>query len=157
MSQKKRAEEVVCSPQACPVQIINLKVNNMLNLTDLIITHYGTNHKDQIVDSYDMIQGIISDFEGQANLKIKLDATLPLIKGDPQHLQLLFKDFVTKAIELFNGLIGEINIIHIKNSKSWIFAFFALGLENEQCQNDEGTLVEILNEFNLAISKKTIY
>lgn len=129
----------------------------MVNLNDLIITQYGNNQADQIIDSYDLIKGIILDFEGQANFTIKLDNTLPLIKGDPQHLKLLFKDFIRKAIESFSGLVGEINIIHIKDPKSWIFAFFAKGFEHEPTQNPAANLVESVNEFNLAISKKPIH
>ncbi|WP_425638320.1 hypothetical protein ACPUEN_02855 [Algoriphagus yeomjeoni] len=128
----------------------------MVNLTDLIITHYGTNQSDQIVDSYEMIKGIIVDFEGQANFNIKLDNTLPLINGDPKQLKLLFKDFIRKAFELFNGFIGEINITHIKDSKSWIFACFAISLQNEDAKRYSANLSEIVNEFNLAISKKSL-
>ncbi|RAI94149.1 hypothetical protein [Algoriphagus yeomjeoni] len=128
----------------------------MVNLTDLIITHYGTNQSDQIVDSYEMIKGIIVDFEGQANFNIKLDNTLPLINGDPKQLKILFKNFIRKAIELFNGLIGEINITHIKDSKSWIFACFAISLQNEGAKRYSANLSETVNEFNMAISKKSL-
>lgn len=128
----------------------------MVNLKDLIITHYGEVHPDQIVDSYEMIKGIIVDFEGQANFKINLDNTLPLIKGDPKQLKLLFIGFIKKAIEIFSGSIGEINIIHIKDSKSWIFAFFANGIQSEEPERFASNLIETVSEFNLAISKKSI-
>ena len=129
----------------------------MLKLTDLFITQYRANQPDQIVDSYDLIKGIIDDFEGQADFNIKLDNTLPLIIGDPQELKLIFKDFIRQAFELFNGLIGEIHIVHIKDPKSWIFAFFVKGTQQEKQENPQTNLVDSVSEFNLAISKKSIY
>ena len=127
----------------------------MVKLKDLIITQYGTNQPDQIIDSYDLIKGILTDLEGQANFNIKLDTTLPLIHGDPKHLTLLFKDFIRKAIELFSGQQGEIKITHIKNDRSWIFAFFREGFQHEATKNPIANLVEPVHEFNMAISKKT--
>ncbi len=129
----------------------------MVNQTDLIIPHFEDSQQDQIVDSYDLIKGIIVDFEGQANFKIKLDNSLPLIKGDPQFLTFLFKEFIRKAIELSSGLIGEIKLTHIKNPKSWIFAFFTIEFQNELQENPEIDLVETISEFTLAISKRSIH
>ncbi|MFC5624550.1 hypothetical protein [Algoriphagus winogradskyi] len=127
----------------------------MVNLTDLIITHYGTNQPDQIVDSYEMIKAILVDFEGQANFTFKLDNTLPLINGDPEQLTLLFKDFISKGFELFKGLTEEINISHIKDSKSWIFTFSAVAVPNEDLIKSKFNFLDLVNEFTLAISKKT--
>ena len=129
----------------------------MENLTNLLITQYGANQNDQIMDSYDLIKGIIEKLDCHSNLKFKLDNTLPLIEGDPHHLILLFKDFIRKTIELFGGLTGEINIIHIKNPKSWIFAFFAIGSQQEGTEKVCTNIVETINEVHLAISKKSIY
>jgi hypothetical protein len=126
----------------------------MVNLTDLIITHYGTNQPDQIVDSYEMIKAILVDFEGQANFTFKLDNTLPLINGDPEQLTLLFKDFISKGFEQFSGLTEEIYISHVKDSKSWIFTFFAIAVPNEDPKTNKANFQELLNEFTLAISKK---
>lgn len=129
----------------------------MLQLTDLFNTQFGANQTGQIVDSYDLIKGIIDDFEGQANFNIKIDNTLPLIYGDPQELKLIFKDFIRQAFELFKGITREIHIIQIKNPKSWIFAFFLKGPQLEGQLNSQTNLVDTTSEFNLVISKKSIY
>lgn len=129
----------------------------MANQTDLTIPHFEEHHQDQIVDSYDLIKGIIVDFEGQANFKINLDNSLPLIKGHPEYLRFLFKEFIRKAIEASSGFIGEIKITHIKNQKSWIFAFFKIESQHKLQENLAIDLLETISEFNLAISKRSIH
>ncbi len=129
----------------------------MVNQTDLNIPHFEDGQQDQIVDSYDLIKGIIVDFEGQANFKINLDNSLPLIIGHPEFLTFLFKEFIRKAVELSSGFIGEIKITHIKNQKSWIFGFFMMKFQNELRENPEIDLVKTISEFTLAISKRRIH
>lgn len=127
----------------------------MQNQTDLIIPHFEDIQQDQIVDSYDLIKGIIVDFEGQANFKINLDNSLPLIIGHPEFLRFLFKEFIRKAIELSSGFAGEIKITHIKNHKSWIFGF--IEFQYELKENPAIYPVETISEFTLAISKRNIH
>ena len=128
----------------------------MVNQTDLSTTQYGVIHEDQIVDSYDLVIGIINDFEGKVNYKIKADCALPLIKGNPQHLKLLFKEFFKKAIGIFNGSGGELNIIHIKDPKSWIFTFFTEGFQHEEQGISGLSPIAISGEYYLSISKNSI-
>ncbi|WP_339879176.1 hypothetical protein [uncultured Algoriphagus sp.] len=129
----------------------------MVNQTDLSTTQYGVIHEDQIVDSYDLVKGIINDFEGKVNFKIKADSALPLIKGDPQHLKLLFKEFFRKAVGIFNGFGGELNIIHIKDPKSWIFTFFTEGFQQEELATNRLIPITACGEYYLSISKRSIY
>lgn len=126
----------------------------MVNVRDLHTTQYGITQIDQIVDSYDMIKGIIGDFEGKVNFKMKPDSTLPLIKGDPQLLKLLFMDFFRKAIGLFNGLSGEVNITHIKDPKFWVFVFLTEGLKNGQQEISNINTMGCISKLDLSILKK---
>ena len=128
----------------------------MVNQTDLSTTQYVAIQEDQIVDSYDLVKGIINDFEGKVNFKIKPDCALPLIKGDPQHLKLLFQDFFRKATGVFNGFCGELNFVHIKDSKSWIFTFFTEGFQHEEQGIGGLSPIAISGEYYLTISKNSI-
>lgn len=138
-----------------PRQINNPKVKHMLKPTDLIVTKNEANELDQIIDSYDLIKGIIDGFEGQANFK--LDNTLPLIKGDLQELRQIFYDFIRRIFDFPNDSNDEIHIVHIKNPKSWTFALIAKRALQGSLENAQDNLVETKSEFTLVISKKTIY
>ncbi|WP_026953493.1 hypothetical protein [Algoriphagus vanfongensis] len=123
--------------------------------TDLIITKYEAHELDQIIDSYDLIKGIIDGFEGQANFK--LDNTLPLIKGDSQELRQIFHDFIRRIFDFPKASNQEIHIVHIKNPKSWTFALILKSALQGKLGNTPDNLIETISELTLVISKKPIY
>lgn len=130
----------------------------MVSLKDLFITQHGLiTLEDQIVDSYDLIKNIISDFKDKVNFKMKPHSSLPIIKGDPKKLNLLFMDFFNKAIGQFNGFAGEINISHIKDPKSWIFVFLTEEIPYEQQEGSIINTVGCFSKLNLRISKTPIH
>ncbi|MBN3582451.1 hypothetical protein JYB64_08625 [Algoriphagus aestuarii] len=127
----------------------------MTNQSNLFITFSGKTERDQIVDSYDLIRRITVKLVGQNKITFHIDNTLPLIKGDPETLEGLFSEFIQTAINHFSGMDGRLNIVHIKDPKSWIFAFFVEGEDENKNWDDVTNLVETVTQFTLAISKKT--
>ncbi len=125
----------------------------MTNENDLFITFAGSVAKDQIIDSYDLIHKITVELVGQNKIFFSIDNTLPLIKGNPEYIDTVFKEFINSALSHYKGLKGKINIVHIKDPKFWIFGFFVKGDLESQCKDDKVVLVDKVSNFTLAISK----
>lgn len=128
----------------------------MSHQNELLITFTGTAGKDQIIDSYELIKTILVDLVGQNISKFKIDNTLPLIKGDPESLKRTFREFLKKCIKHFKGLKRALLIKHVKNEQSWIFAIIQEGETEIFSKSPETNLVETIEEFTLAISKKVL-
>ncbi len=150
---KKKEEKVVCT-QFCPHLSASLTKKIMTHQSNLFITFSGTTERDQIVDSYDMIRRVSVKLVGQNKINFYIDNTLPFIKGDPGTLEKIFTEFIEKALCQFHGLEGKLSIVHIKDPKSWIFAFFVEGEKEERSDEKRANLVETVKNFTLAISKK---
>ncbi|WP_373398945.1 hypothetical protein V8V91_04380 [Algoriphagus halophilus] len=128
----------------------------MTNPNDLYITYSGFANNDQIIDSYELIHSLITEFGGQASFRFLVDPTLPMIKGDRDFIIGVFKDFILKTISEFKQHLGIVNVVHIKDPKSWIFAF---SIDQKSSANEKPSAPEIIDpiqEFNLAISKKAL-
>lgn len=128
----------------------------MTNPNDLYITYSGFANNDQIIDSYELIHSLIIEFGGQASFNFLLDPTLPMIKGDPNLIMRVFKDFILKTIVEFKQHLGIVKVVHIKDPKSWIFAF---SIDQKSIPNEKQAVSELTDpimEFNLAISKKVL-
>lgn len=124
----------------------------MITTNDLFISFKGIANNDEIIDSYDMIQKIMIELGGQNNFPYKIDNTLPLIKGDPNKIEEIFRNFISNALDHFQNYEGQLRIIHIKNSKSWIFAFLEIPFQVNTTK--QKTTIETISQFTLAISKK---
>lgn len=125
----------------------------MITKKDLIITFNGIVSEDQIIDSYDMIQKIMIELVGQSTISYKIDNTLPLIKGNPAKVEEIFRNFISQALDHFKNCEGQLQIVHIKNPKSWIFAFFK-EVPEEVNNIKQTNLVDTITQFTLAIAKK---
>lgn len=128
----------------------------MTNPNDLYITFSGFANNDQIIDSYELIHSLITEFGGQASFRFLLDPTLPMIKGDPDFISGVFRDFILKTIVEFKQHLGIVKVVHIKDPKSWIFAFSIDQKSMPSEKQSASGLNEPIQEFNLAISKKAL-
>jgi len=137
--------------QALPPLLKN-SLSSMTNPNDLYKTISGFANDDQIIDSYDLIHSLITEFGGQASFNFLLDPTLPIIKGDPDFIVGLFKDLIFKVIQELNQHPGIINVEYIKNPKSWIFIF---SINQKPLRSLHG-LTDPNQEFHLSISKKPL-
>lgn len=143
-----RGEKLFVTP-SLPHQIIKQEI--MKNPSDLHLFQLGFMDSDQIIDSYELIKGILVEFEGQASLKIKVDTTLPIIKGNLIKIKEIFTSFIERAIKILEQHPCEISLVHIKNSKSWVFAFLFQDFQSEVYETRQMSLESTLNDYTLAI------
>ena len=139
--------------QVLPYLPYQFNQKQMITKKDLIITFNGIANEDQIIDSYDMIQKIMIELVGQNDFLYKIDNTLPLINGDPKKVEEIFRNFISNALEHFKSLEGQLQIVHIKDPKSWIFAFVKEVADPVE-EFKQNRLVDSISEFTLAIAKK---
>lgn len=123
---------------------------------DLYNSPFGFGHNDQIIDSYELIKNLTIEFEGQALFEITIEKTLPLIKGNPELLYSLFREFIFKAISTLNHYTGRVKIVHLKDLKSWIFSFSFESSTIRHFELPVFNLGYLFLEFNLVISKNGI-
>ena len=126
----------------------------MVNSTDLHLFQPEHVTSDQIIDSYQLIKSILVEFEGQASLKIKVDNTLPIIQGNLLQIKELFTSFIARAVQIMESHSGEINLVHIKNSKSWVFAFLFQDFQSEVYEIRQLSLESTMNDYTLSIPFK---
>ena len=125
----------------------------MTNLNDLYNTYSGFAFNDHIIDSYELVHSLITEFGGQASFNFLLDPTLPMIKGDPDFIGGLFKDFIFKALTEFKHSMGMVKIAHIQDSKSWIFSVSKEEKSAPPIKQQVSEYTGLKQEFNLSISK----
>lgn len=125
----------------------------MTNQNEDFYTFTGLANSDQIIDSYELIQKILVELVGQNNLSFRIDNTLPLIKGNPDYLEKVFRDFISSALKKLHGMKEKFFIVHVKDTNSWIFAFFKEDKFEINMQKKLVNLVDNFSEFSLVISK----
>ncbi len=123
----------------------------MLNQNNLNLIYSGFSDEDRIIDSYELIKGILVQFEGQASFDIKVDNTLPIIKGDLNIMKETFTKFIEKVIQSLNGYTGKVNIINIKSPRTWVFAFQSDDFNSGHQDTLETSQIDILNKYTIEI------
>jgi len=126
----------------------------MVNTYDINTSFSALNNEEQIIDSYELLESLIIDLEGQGTIRFKRDIILPFIKGNPSSIEKVFKEFLVKAISLLQGQIETIEIIHIRNRHSWIFGLLVQDLTSGQSFKEKKQTKKLLSELKLVLSKK---
>jgi len=129
-------------------------IKSMVNTYDINTSFSALNNEEQIIDSYELLESLIIDLEGQGTIRFKRDIILPFIKGNPSNIEKAFKEFLVKAMSLFQGQIETIEIIHIRNRHSWIFGLLVQGLTSGQSFKEKKQTKKLLSELKLVLSKK---
>ncbi|MDR7129524.1 hypothetical protein J2X69_001869 [Algoriphagus sp. 4150] len=111
----------------------------------------GVNH----IDSYALLSNLISIIENP-NLQIHLDNSLPLIDGDCESLEEIFKEFLMNAINEFKENEGTLHITYRDDLHSSFLAFFIQDSSLPEEEKSVSNLVDTVNDFNFAICRKLI-
>lgn len=107
------------------------------------------------IDSYALLVSIISEIENYS-LQFHLDNSLPLIQGDSESLEEVFKGFVLNAINKFKEEKGTLHILYRKDLESSFLAFFIKDLIPPQQESSISNLVDTITDFNLALCEKPL-
>ncbi|MEB2778393.1 hypothetical protein SYJ56_23995 [Algoriphagus sp. D3-2-R+10] len=129
-------------------------MTNENDLDDVNVSLIGTVSKDQIIDSYELIRRITIELVGQNKFVIDIENTLPFINGNPDLLEVVFRDFFKAAIKQHKGKKEKLNIAHIKDPNSWIFVYSTDGQNVTINRDKESGLVDSGHCFALIICKK---
>lgn len=107
------------------------------------------------IDSYALLLSIISEIENY-NVQFHLDNSLPLIKGDCESLEEVFKGFVMNAISKFKEEKGTLHILYRKDLESSFLTFFIKDLIPPLQESNISNLVDTITDFNLALYQKPL-
>lgn len=127
----------------------------MIYPNDFQLSRPKVRQGENSIDSYALLVSIISEIENYS-LQFHLDNSLPLIQGDSESLEEVFKGFVLNAINKFKEEKGTLHILYRKDLESSFLAFFIKDLIPPQQESSISNLVDTITDFNLALCEKPL-
>lgn len=106
------------------LDLLGEQVKRMDNLIDGILRYsramHGSEH-EELVDLNTLVSQVIEMLMPPAHITIRLENTLPVIRGDPVQITQVFQNLLSNAMKFLDKPTGKIAVASEDAGKSWIF------------------------------------
>jgi two-component system, LuxR family, sensor kinase FixL len=106
------------------LDLLSNRVKRMDALIDGILRYSRSTHSpesEKAIDLNTLVPQVIDSLAPPAHITIRLEDTLPIIRGDPVQLTQVFQNLLSNAVKFMDKLAGKITIGCVDNGDTWTF------------------------------------